>query len=125
MHSKIFEEIVPVIIEESAALGEVEVPDYTKILSKITKRAITEFLSEVPEEEEEEEEDEALIMEELDEYGYAVDEEQSNLKKEKSSQRFAVSEDDLIYEERMREQEEAKEAAKQAKKAKKAKEEGE
>ena len=125
MRSKIFEEIVPVIIEESAALGEVEVPDYTKVLSKVTKRAIAELLGEVPEEEEEEEEDEALIMEELDEYGYAVDEEQSNLKKEKSSQRFAVSEDDLIYEERMREQEEAKEAAKQAKKAKKAKEEGE
>ncbi|MBR0272101.1 MAG: DNA topoisomerase VI subunit B, partial [Methanobrevibacter sp.] len=76
--SKVFEEYVPVIIEEAAKLGETGVPEYQDILVKVTKRALAELLGEKVEEEEEEELD-AIIMEELDEHGYAVDEEHSNL----------------------------------------------
>ena len=76
--SKVFEEYVPVIIEEAAKLGETGVPDYQDILVKVTKRALAELLGETVEEEEEEELD-ALIMEEVDEFGHVVEEGQSSL----------------------------------------------
>lgn len=107
MRSKIFEEIVPVIINESADLGEVAVPDYTKVLSKVTRRGLADLLGEKVEEDEEEEEEEALMMEELDERGYAVNEENSNISKN-NKQNFAVSEDDLINEREIQAKEEAK-----------------
>ena len=78
--SKVFEEYVPVIIEEAAKLGETGVPDYQDILVKVTKRALAELLGESVEEEEEEELD-ALIMEEVDEFGHIVEEGQSSLDK--------------------------------------------
>ena len=77
--SKVFEEYVPVIIEEAAALGETGVPEYNEVLAKVTKRALAEILGEKVEEEEEEEELDAIIMEELDERGYAVNEGESSL----------------------------------------------
>ena len=77
--SKVFEEYVPVIIEEAAKLGETGVPEYQEVLAKVTKRALAELLGEKVEEEEEEEELDALIMEELDEHGYAVEKGQSSL----------------------------------------------
>lgn len=107
MRSKIFEEIVPVIINESADLGEVAVPDYTKVLSKVTRRGLADLLGEKVDEDEEEEEEEALMMEELDERGYAVNEENSNISKN-NKQNFAVSEDDLINEREIQAKEEAK-----------------
>lgn len=116
MRSKIFEEIVPVIIEESAKLGEVAVPNYTKVLSKVTRRGLAELLGEKPEEDEEEEEEEAILMEELDENGYAVNEENSNITNNKK-QNYTVSEDDLINEKIMQEKEAAKEAERAARKA--------
>ena len=83
MRSKVFEDLLPVIIEESAKLGETSVPEYTQVLAKVTKRALAELLGEKVEEEEVEEEEDALIMEELDEFGYAVDEENSSLNSSK------------------------------------------
>ena len=80
MRSKVFEDYLPVIIEEAAKLGETAVPEYNHVLAKVTKRALAELLGEKVEEEEEEVEEEALIMEELDEFGYAVDDDHSNLK---------------------------------------------
>ncbi len=76
--SKVFEEYVPVIIEEAAKLGETGVPEYQDILVKVTKRALAELLGEKVEEEEEEELD-AIIMEEVDEFGHAVEDGQSAL----------------------------------------------
>lgn len=80
MRSKVFEDYLPVIIEEAAKLGETAIPEYNQVLAKVTKRALAELLGEKVEEEEEEVEEEALIMEELDEFGYAVDDDHSNLK---------------------------------------------
>ena len=77
--SKVFEEYVPVIIEEAAKLGETGVPEYHEVLAKVTKRALAELLGEKVEEEVEEEEFDALIMEEVDEFGNAVEEGQSAL----------------------------------------------
>ena len=77
--SKVFEEYVPVIIEEAAKLGETNVPEYNEVLAKVTKRALAELLGEKIEEEEEEEELDAIIMEELDELGHAVDDKRSSL----------------------------------------------
>ena len=71
--SKVFEEYVPVIIEEAAKLGETGVPDYQDILVKVTKRALAELLGEKVEEEDEEEELDAIIMEEVDEFGRTVE----------------------------------------------------
>ncbi|MBQ2635664.1 MAG: DNA topoisomerase VI subunit B [Methanobrevibacter sp.] len=71
--SKVFEEYVPVIIEEAAKLGETGVPEYQEVLAKVTKRALAELLGEKVEEEEEEEELDALIMEEVDEFGHTVE----------------------------------------------------
>ena len=79
--SKVFEEYVPVIIEEAAKLGETGIPEYNEVLAKVTKRALAELLGEKVEEEEEEEEFDAIIMEELDERGHAVEEGNSNLDK--------------------------------------------
>ncbi|WP_405290446.1 DNA topoisomerase VI subunit B [Methanobrevibacter sp.] len=76
--SKVFEEYVPVIIEEAAKLGETGVPEYQDILVKVTKRALAELLGEKVEEEEEEEYD-ALIMEEVDEFGRTVEDSDSTL----------------------------------------------
>lgn len=81
--SKIFEDYLPVIIEEAAKLGETGVPEYQEVLSKVTKRALAELLGEKVEEEEEEIIEEAIVMEEVDEYGFAVDKENSNLNVEK------------------------------------------
>lgn len=71
--SKVFEDYVPVIIEEAAKLGETGVPEYQEVLAKVTKRALAELLGEKIEEEEEEEELNAIIMEEFDEHGHNVD----------------------------------------------------
>ena len=76
--SKVFEEYVPVIIEEAAKLGETGVPEYQDILVKVTKRALAELLGEKVEEEEEEEYD-AIIMEEVDEFGRTVEDSDSTL----------------------------------------------
>ena len=77
--SKVFEEYVPVIIEEAAKLGETGVPEYHEVLAKVTKRALAELLGEKVEEEEEEEELDAIIMEEVDEFGHTVEEGNSTL----------------------------------------------
>ena len=71
--SKVFEDYVPVIIEESAKLGETGVPEYQEVLAKVTKRALAELLGEKIKEEEEEEELNAIIMEKFDERGHSVD----------------------------------------------------
>ena len=113
--SKVFEELVPVIIEQSAELGEVEAPNYDKVLEKVTKRSIAELRGEVPEEEEDEFEQESL-MDEFDERGFAVDEEHSNIKKD-NNESFAVSEDDAIYEAKMRAEEEERQRKKKEAKA--------
>lgn len=84
MRSKVFEDYVPLIIEEAAKLGETELPpqqDIQDVLSKVTKRSLAELLGEKVEDDDEEIiEDDALIMEELDEFGYAVDDENSSLR---------------------------------------------
>lgn len=77
--SKIFEDYVPVIIEEAAKLGETGVPEYHEVLAKVTKRALAELLGEKVEEEEEEEELDAIIMEEVDEFGHTVEKGNSTL----------------------------------------------
>ena len=77
--SKVFEEYVPVIIEEAAKLGETGVPEYQEVLAKVTKRALAELLGEKVEEEEEEEEYDAIIMEEVDEFGHVVEQGNSTL----------------------------------------------
>ena len=77
--SKVFEDYMPVIIEEAAKLGETGVPEYQEVLAKVTKRALAELLGEKVEEEVEEEELEAIIMEEVDERGNAVEEGNSSL----------------------------------------------
>jgi DNA topoisomerase-6 subunit B len=97
MRSKIFEDYVPVILEEAAKLGEVEVPDYEEVLSKVTKRSIADLLGETVEEVEEEEED--ALMEELDEFGYKVDEEHSNMTNIENKSVVEELEDELIIEE--------------------------
>lgn len=87
MRSKVFEEFLPLIIEESAKLGETSVPEYKEVLSKVTKRALAELLGEKPPEEEvDEEEVEAILMEEIDEFGYKVDKKESNLEKKETRQ---------------------------------------
>ncbi len=83
MRSKIFEDYVPMIIEEAAKLGETAVPEYHEVLAKVTKRALAELLGEKVEEEVEEVVEEAIIMEELDELGHEVQEEESNLRNTK------------------------------------------
>jgi len=78
--SKVFEEYVPVIIEEAAKLGETGVPEYHEVLAKVTKRALAELLGEkVEDDDEEEEELDAIIMEEVDEFGHTVERNQSAL----------------------------------------------
>lgn len=77
--SKVFEDYMPVIIEEAAKLGETGVPEYHEVLAKVTKRALAELLGEKVEEEVEEEELDAIIMEEVDERGNAVEEGNSSL----------------------------------------------
>ncbi|WP_409200542.1 DNA topoisomerase VI subunit B [Methanobrevibacter sp. DSM 116169] len=83
MRSKIFEDYVPAIIEESAKLAETEVPEYQEILAKVTKRALAELLGEKVDDDDEiiEEDIEDSLVEELDEFGYKVDDEHSNIKK--------------------------------------------
>jgi DNA topoisomerase-6 subunit B len=39
MRSKIFENLVPVIIREAAVLAETEVPEYESVLAKVSRRA--------------------------------------------------------------------------------------
>lgn len=94
MRSKVFEDLLPVIIEESAKLGETSVPEYTQVLAKVTKRALAELLGEKVEEEEVEEEEDALIMEELNEFGYAVDEENSSLNSSKDFDDLEIDEEE-------------------------------
>ncbi len=77
--SKVFEEYVPVIIEEAAKLGETDVPEYQEVMAKVTKRALAELLGETVDEEEEEEVLDALIMEEVDEFGHVVENTDSTL----------------------------------------------
>ena len=78
--SKVFEEYVPVIIEEAAKLGETGIPEYNEVLTKVTKRSLAELLGEKVDDDIEDEELDALIMEEIDEFGNAVDEKESALK---------------------------------------------
>ena len=59
MRSKVFEDYLPVIIEEAAKLGEAAVPEYNQVLAKVTKWALAELLGEKVEKEEEDVEDEA------------------------------------------------------------------
>ena len=54
MRSKIFEDYVPVIIEEAASLAETGVPDYKPVLAKVTRRALAELMGEKIEEDVEE-----------------------------------------------------------------------
>ena len=88
MRSKIFEDYVPVIIEEAAALAETGVPDYKPVLAKVTRRALAELMGEKVEEEIEEEDFVDSLLEELDEFGHVVD-------KEHSSRKDRVQESDL------------------------------
>ncbi len=46
MRAKVFEEYVPVILQEAAALAEMEVPEYKSVLSKVTKRALADLMEE-------------------------------------------------------------------------------
>ena len=46
MRSKVFEDYLPVIIEEAAKLGETGIPEYNQVLAKVTKRALAELLGE-------------------------------------------------------------------------------
>ena len=78
--SKVFEEYVPVIIEEAAKLGETGIPEYNEVLTKVTKRSLAELLGEKVDDDIEDEELDALIMEEIDEFGNAVDGKYSALK---------------------------------------------
>ena len=94
MRSKIFEDYVPVILQEAANLGEVEVPDYNEVLSKVTKRSLADLLGETVEEVEEEEEE--SLLEELDEFGYQVDEEHSNITNVKNKSTVEELEDELL-----------------------------
>ena len=77
--SKIFEDYVPVIIEEAAKLGETNIPEYQDILVKVTKRSLAELMGEKVEEDVEEEELDAIIMEEVDEFGHSVSDNASAL----------------------------------------------
>ena len=88
MRSKIFEDYVPVIIEEAASLAETGVPDYKPVLAKVTRRALAELMGEKVEEEIEEEDYVDSLLEELDEFGHVVD-------KEHSSRKDRVQESDL------------------------------
>lgn len=92
MRSKVFEDFVPIIIEEAAKLGEVGLPpqeDIQDVLSKVTKRSLAELLGEkVDDDEDDIIEDDALIMEELDEFGYAVDDENSSLNQFEEEEEF-------------------------------------
>ena len=73
MRSKIFEDYVPVIIEEAANLAETAVPDYKPVLAKVTRRALAELLGEKIDEEEEEEDFVDYFLVEEDEFGHEVD----------------------------------------------------
>lgn len=90
MRSKIFEEYIPYIIEEAAKLGETALPpkeDIDTVLSKVTRRSIAELLGEKVEDDDEEIiEEDALIMEELDEYGYSVKKEDSYLNQDEEEE---------------------------------------
>lgn len=77
LRSKIFEDYVPVIIEEAANLAETGVPDYKPVLAKVTRRALAELMGEKIEEDEEDEELVDSLIEELDEFGHEVDKEHS------------------------------------------------
>jgi DNA topoisomerase-6 subunit B len=46
MRSKIFEDYVPLILEEAAKLAETDVPEYKDVLSKVTHRALAELFDE-------------------------------------------------------------------------------
>ena len=78
--SKIFEDYVPVIIEEAAKLGETNIPEYQDILVKVTKRSLAELLGEKVDDDAEEEELDAIIMEEVDEFGHVINESGSKSK---------------------------------------------
>ena len=86
IRSKVFEDYVPIIIEEAAKLGETSVPpkeNVQDVLSRVTKRSIAELLGEKVEDDDEDIiEEDALIMEELDEYGYAVKDDKKSLEDE-------------------------------------------
>ncbi|KZX15272.1 DNA topoisomerase 6 subunit B [Methanobrevibacter cuticularis] len=58
LRSRIFEEYVPAILKESAALAETEVPEYQEVLAKVTRRSLAELLGEDPDKVEEEVEEE-------------------------------------------------------------------
>lgn len=94
MRAKIFEDYVPIIIEEAAALAETGVPDYKPVLAKVTKKALAEIMGEKIEEEEEEEDFVDSLLEELDEFGRVVDDEHSTRIKTQESDLDEIFEDD-------------------------------
>ncbi|KZX14373.1 DNA topoisomerase VI subunit B [Methanobrevibacter filiformis] len=58
MRSKIFEDYVPIILQEAANLAETGVPEYKEVLAKVTRRALAELLGENPDHAEKEVEEE-------------------------------------------------------------------
>ena len=112
MRSKIFEDLVPVIIEEAAVLAETPVPDYKPVLAKVTRRALAELMGEKVEDEEEEEDLIDSLLDELDEFGNVVDSEHSSRNEDLNKSDF----DDILREE--------KELSAKSKKGKKAKKTG-
>ncbi len=112
MRSKIFEDLVPVIIEEAAVLAETPVPDYKPVLAKVTRRALAELMGEKVEEEEEEEDLIDSLLDEIDEFGNVVDSEHSSRNEDLNKSDF----DDILREE--------KELSAKAKKGKKTKKTG-
>ena len=112
MRSKIFEDLVPVIIEEAAILAETPVPDYKPVLAKVTRRALAELMGEKVEDEEEEEDLIDSLLDELDEFGNVVDSEHSSRNEDLNKSDF----DEILREE--------KELSAKSKKGKKTKKTG-
>ena len=90
--SKIFEDYVPVIIEEAAKLGETNIPEYQDILVKVTKRSLAELLGEKIEDDTEEEELDAIIMEEVDEFGNIINNNQPTLNQDQPEEEEELEE---------------------------------
>jgi DNA topoisomerase-6 subunit B len=85
MRSKIFEEYVPLIIEEAAKLGETGVPEYHEVLSKVTKRALAELLGEDPDK---------IEINEIDKSNNTSNE-NKNFKKENTGNNDTISKEDM------------------------------
>ncbi|MDR0900276.1 MAG: DNA topoisomerase VI subunit B [Methanobrevibacter sp.] len=84
MRSKIFDDYVPLILKESAALAETEVPEYKEVLAKVTKRSLAELLGENPDKAEEEVEEE---FESNKDDGLEATEEEKKKRNQKSNEK--------------------------------------